>query len=311
VTAPTKRRPRGAAPTTGQASKHRDEDPVTDLSRLTKLVKEVVAPTTLATALLFYFGWSHAYWFFDYFGVNSTVLGLTPSDYLMRGLDGLFVPLVVAALLGLVALWLRAVLAGRLGGRTLPTWLPVALGGAGVLLCANGLSRVLVVTAVNRPLAVAPVSLAAGIVSLTVAVRLATAAQPRSEVLGLVEYGVVFLLVGLSLFWAAADYSAAVGRSRAAQFVRELPSHPEAIVYSEHSLNMNARGVGVVSCRDPAAAYGYRYDGLALVLQSDDQYVLLSNDWSPGDGVAMVLPRNDSVRLEFKRASATDVASPC
>ena len=270
-----------------------------------------MAPTTLATALLFYFGWSHAYWFFDYFGVNSTVLGLTPSDYLMRGLDGLFVPLVVAAVLGLVALWLRAVLAGRLGGRALPPWFPVALGGAGVLLCTNGLSRILVVTPVNRPLAVAPVSLAAGIVSLTAAVRLATAAQPRSEVLGLVEYGVIFLLVGLSLFWAAADYSAAVGRSRATQFVRELPSHPEAIVYSEHSLNMRARGVRGVSCRDPAAAYGYRYDGLALVLQSDDQYVLLPKDWSPGDGVAMVLPRNDSVRLEFTRAGAVELAPTC
>jgi hypothetical protein len=163
----------------------------------------------------------------------------------------------------------------------------------------------------NRPLAVAPVSLAAGIVSLTAAVRLATAAQPRSEVAGMVEYGAIFLLVGLSLFWAAADYSAAVGRSRAAQFVRELPSHPEAIVYSEHSLNMRAHGVGVVHCRDPEAAYGYRYDGLALVLQSNDQYVLLPKDWSPGDGVAMMLPRNDSVRLEFMRAGAADLGPIC
>jgi hypothetical protein len=46
--------------------------------------------------------------------VNSTVLGLTASDYLMRGLDGLFVPLVVVAVLGLVAVWARGLLAGRL-----------------------------------------------------------------------------------------------------------------------------------------------------------------------------------------------------
>ena len=287
------------------------DGPVADLSRVTKLFKEVVAPTTLATGLLFYFGWSHAYWFFDYFGVNSTVLGLTPSDYLMRGLDGLFVPLVVVAGLGLVAVWVRGLLAGRLGRRTLPPWLPLALGGAGVALCANGLSRVVVVTPFNRPLAVAPVSLAAGVVSLAAAVRLVTAGQPHSEVAGLVEYGAIFVLVGLSLFWAAADYSAAVGRSRAAQFVRELPSHPEAIVYSEHSLNMTAGGVTAVRCRDPEAAYQYRYDGLALVLQSSDQFVLLPKAWSRGDGVAMVLPRNDSVRLEFMRAGATDLSPTC
>jgi len=287
------------------------DGPVADLSRVTKLVKEVVAPTTLVTALLFYFGWSHAYWFFDYFGVNSTVLGLTASDYLMRGLDGLFVPLVALAVVGLVVVWVRGLLAGRLGRHTLPAWLPLALGGAGVVLCANGLSRVVVVTPLNRLLAVAPVSLAAGVVSLTVAVRLATAGQPRSDVAGLVEYGAVFVLVALSLFWAAADYAAAVGRSRAAQFVRELPTHPEAVVYSEHSLNMTAEGVRGVRCRDPEAAYQYRYDGLALVLQSNDQYVLVPKAWSRGDGVAMVLPRNDSVRLEFMRAGAADLPPTC
>ena len=96
------------------------DGPAADLSRVTKLFKEIVAPTTLATGLLFYFGWSHAYWFFDYFGVNSTVLGLTASDYLMRGLDGLFVPLVAVAVLGLVAVWARGCWqAGSTGARCL------------------------------------------------------------------------------------------------------------------------------------------------------------------------------------------------
>lgn len=282
-----------------------------ELSRVTKLVKEVVAPTTLVTAVLFYFGSSHAYWFFDYFGVNSTALGLTASDYLMRGLDGLFVPLVVLAVVGLIVVWGRGLLAGRLGRHTFPAWMPLALGGASVALCANGLSRVMVVTPLNRPLAVAPVSLAAGVVSLTVAVRTATAGQPRTETAGLVEYVAVFVVVALSLFWAAADYSAAVGRSRAAQFVRELPTHPEAIVYSEHGLNMTAEGVRGVRCRDPEAAYQYRYDGLALMLQSNDQYVLVPKTWSRSDGVAMVLPRSDTVRLEFMRASADELSSTC
>src|SRR4029077_18370841 len=43
--------------------------------QLVKILGAIVAPTTLLTALLYYFGWSHAYWFCDYFGVNSTVLG--------------------------------------------------------------------------------------------------------------------------------------------------------------------------------------------------------------------------------------------
>jgi hypothetical protein len=261
--------------------------------------------------VLFYFGWSHAYWFFHYFGVNSTVLGLTASDYLMRGFDGLFVPLVAIAVTCLVVVWARGLVAGRLGRHTIPRWLLPVLGGAGIALCANGLSRVVVVTPLNRPLAVAPLSLAAGVVVLTVAVRLATAGQPRSDVAGLVEYGATFVLVGMSLFWAAADYSAAVGRSRAAQFVRELPAHPEAVLYSEHGLNMPAEGVTGVRCRDPEGAYLYRYDGLALILQSSDQYVLVPKEWSRSDGVAIVLPRNDRVRLEFMRAGTGDLPPTC
>jgi hypothetical protein len=282
------------------------------MPRAAKLLKEVVAPTTLATGLLFYFGWSHAYWFFDYFGVNSTLLGLSNRDYLMRGLDGLFVPLVVVAGVTLVAVWGGRLLQARLErleryGRR--SWWPPVLGGIGLMLCANGLSRIYVVTPLNRPLALAPVSLAAGVALIAGAVHLRTAGHPRSDVVGLVEYVAVFVLIGLSLFWVANDYAAAVGRGRAAQFVRELPSYPEAIVYSEHNLNLT--GIEMVRCADLDAAYRFRYDGLALVMRSDDNYVLLPKWWSRQEGVAVVLPRNDSVRLEFMRAGAADLGPTC
>jgi hypothetical protein len=278
-------------------------------SRAAKLLKEVVAPTTLATGLLFYFGWSHAYWFFDYFGVNSTLLGLTNRDYLMRGLDGLFVPLVVVAGATLVAIWGGRLLQARLEDLERRTWLSPVLGGAGLVLSANGLSRIFVGTPVNRPLALAPLSLGIGVAMIAGAVHLRTTGELRSEPVGLVEYGAVFVLIGLSLFWAANDYAAAVGRSRAAQFTRELRSYPQAIVYSEHDLNLT--GIEMVSCADTEAAFRFRYDGLALVMQSDDNYVLLPRWWSRQEGVAIVLPRNDSVRLEFMRAGAEDLGPTC
>ena len=83
------------------------------VSRALRTVASVAAPTSLLTALLFYFGWSHAFYFFDYFGVNSTVLGLSTQDYLMRSVDGLFVPVTAAASLGLVLLWIRRLLPER------------------------------------------------------------------------------------------------------------------------------------------------------------------------------------------------------
>jgi hypothetical protein len=67
----------------------------------------------------------------------------------------------------------------------------------------------------------------------------------------------------------------------------------------------------MVRCADPDAAYRFRFDGLALVMQSDDNYVLLPKWWSRQEGVAVVLPRNDSVRLEFMRAGAADLDPTC
>src|SRR5918911_1335418 len=53
-----------------------ETDPDTSNSALVlalKIAGSIVAPTTLLTALLFYFGLLHAYWFCQYFGVNYTV----------------------------------------------------------------------------------------------------------------------------------------------------------------------------------------------------------------------------------------------
>ncbi|MFJ7067930.1 hypothetical protein, partial [Streptomyces sp. NPDC101115] len=73
--------------------------------RLATFVGAVAAPTGLVTGLLYYFGYFHAYWFFAYFRVNSTVLGFSTADYLMRSLDALWVPLTVAATLGVAVFW--------------------------------------------------------------------------------------------------------------------------------------------------------------------------------------------------------------
>ena len=63
------------------------------------------------------------------------------------------------------------------------------------------------------------------------------------------------------------------------------------------------------ACRTSAVdGYRFRYDGLKLILESGDQYVFLPAKWSPTDGVAVLLPRNDSVRLEFFPSSAVATA---
>src|SRR6478672_9671421 len=74
------------------------------------VVGTVIAPTTLLTALAFYFGRLHATGFCRYFGVDYTLLNLTAADYLVRSADGMIVPLGVAAVVALLVLWLHQLL---------------------------------------------------------------------------------------------------------------------------------------------------------------------------------------------------------
>lgn len=283
------------------------------LSQLVRVVGSIVAPTTLLTALLFYFGWSHAYWFFAYFGVNSTTLGLTTQDYLIRSIDGLFVPLTVVTSSGLVAGWMHIVLKNRLAEESRATALRVLVpvtAISGLALLAAGLCGVFGHPIFEFHFAVPPLSLASGILLLSYSSRLhrsatSTAADPVGpEWMGIVEWAGVFVLVGLSLFWAAQGYSAAVGTSRAQSYASQLDGEPDAVVYSTRSLSLHAPGVKESVCGNADAAYRFRYDGLKLVLQSGDQYFFLPRGWSPSAGPAIVIPRGDSLRLEFLLPSA-------
>jgi hypothetical protein len=305
---------------------HAAVPPPSALPQLTRILGTIVAPTTLLTSVLFYFGWMHAYHFFDYFGVNSTVLGLTTQDYLMRSLDGLFVPMTVVACGGLLVLWGHAALRARLAAGSRPQVLHIlvpVMATVGFVLAVSGLSSVFVVneTVLDRSLygTAAPVSLALGVLLLMYAVHLWRSLTAEREIAGdaarpawaaVAEWAAVFVLVGLSLFWAASNYSLAVGRGRAREQVANLPRQPSVAVYSRQSLSLSAPGVSEVRCRDPEAAYRFRYDGLKLVLQSGNQYLFLPEAWSPTDGVAIVMPRNDSLRIEFVPASARGTPRP-
>jgi hypothetical protein len=283
-----------------------DSDAGPDLPRVLKAAAAVIAPGTALTAVLYYFGYLHAFYFCNYFGVNSTTLGFTAEDYLMRNVDGLFVPLTVVAVLGLLVLWghrlLGPYLAEASRART-----PITLGalGAGVVLSFLGLLNVFGVVALG--LAVAPICLTAGVLLLMLAVRGHRRERP-AEWSRLAEWAAVFVIVSICAFWAAGDYAASVGVGRARSQAASLPRMPDVLLYSAADLGLAGPGLTETPCTAPNAAYRYRYAGLKLVLQSGDQYLLLPQRWAPGEGLAIVLPRTESVRLEYAAAGTGSAA---
>nr|BFE79651.1 hypothetical protein GCM10020093_022520 [Planobispora longispora] len=142
-----------------------------------------------------------------------------------------------------------------------------------------------------------------GVLLLAYARRLhADRAAGRPALAAIAEWAVTFVLVAISLFWAAADYAAAAGTTRAHGLAARLRYEPSAVLYSQNSLSLTAPGVRETLCRDGKAAYRYRYDGLKLIVHSADQYVFLPARWNVSDGVAILLPRSSTLRVEFLRA---------
>jgi hypothetical protein len=127
---------------------------------------------------------------FDYFGVNSTVLGLSTEDYLMRSIDGLFLPLTVVATTGLAVLWAVRLLQTRLvnGPRPIVTRLfIIGMGAIGAILFGTGMLKVMGWATFEFYPGVVPLCMAAGVLLLLYASRIhgKTAATRRKLACGI------------------------------------------------------------------------------------------------------------------------------
>ncbi len=277
-----------------------DEQPA---KKVLTIVGAVLAQGTVLTALLFYFGMLHAHYMFAYFGVNYTVLGLTAQDFLIRSADGLFVPLTVVAAVSLTALWLFRAIWPRLPGPARR----LLVHAAGPVAGALGLLAILLagVAFVDpRPFDAFPwlagSCLAVGVPLAAWAFR---SRRRSTSFAAVAEWTACFVLVAVGLFWAAGDYSSAVGTGRAQNIAAGLPQSADVVLFSEKALQSRVAGVVETTC----AGSGFRYDGLKLVMQAGDRYVLLPATWTPATGSAVVLPRSDGVRLEFAAPGTAQV----
>jgi hypothetical protein len=276
-----------------------------------KFIGSIVAPTTLVTALLFYFGVLYAVGYYRYFGVNFTVLDLPVQGLLILSASTAIMPLAVLAVATLVALWLF-----RLPTRRFFERLPrsVWIGFYGIVACTS--LTLLALTACDALLAIPVysddfaeargVGLATGVLGLSYAAHvrrsLISDQSPRNtppQTVVIARWASRFVLVSVGLFWAVGSYAIKMGTSDAYGLSVDLPCVAEVTLYSEKSLNLNAAGVREERSTDADSAFGFRYPGLKLIPQSGQQYLLIPADWSPADRPAILLARNESLRLEF------------
>lgn len=252
---------------------------------------------SLFTAVLFYFGWASTDAETKALGLRDTLFRFSTADYLLRSVDALYIPVLVAA-------------AAAMAATALHHWVqrhPVR---------ATGVLRVLRHAWVAALLLVALYPLARDVLDLViplvaiVAVLLGAYAHTRPEPAGPPSadryraariWGPALLVAVVSLFWAVSAYAGIVGRGRAEETTATVADgFPAVVVFSKQDLLITGGGSCVSVVAEKGSPYHYRYAGLRLFHVSGDRLFLVPRHWAPWDGTLYVLREGDpGLRVEY------------
>ena len=270
-----------------------------------------VAPLTLVTALLFYFGYVSTREFFRYFGVDVDIIGLSSQEFVMRSPGALFIPVMVLLLLGAALLVahraLRRWLGAQPAARRRRMIAILAWTGIGFVLAGLALAFLI-------PL-IGDAAYAALVTPLCLAIGAGLAAYAASTVRSLggaaVSRSVVILLVLVMVagaFWSTATIAQWWGRGQARALAADLQTLPAVVLDTPERLFPGNNAISFQELEPQAgdsgdeqaapAAYRYRYFGLRLLAQGGGRLYLVPDEWSP-DASTMVVTYDD-VRVRFR-----------
>ncbi|OKI27205.1 hypothetical protein [Saccharothrix sp. CB00851] len=256
-------------------------------------VGEALANVTVLTGLLVYFGWRRSDVQARELGVDSSVLGMTTTDYVLRSVGPVFLLLAVVLGIALVCRWLEPRVRAASGkpGKAARA-LSVALSLAWLLLPA--LTVALGVLFPITSFYAFPLAVGGGILlSLYASLLRRPDRHPTwTRVL-------VFAVVSLSLFWSAGNYAEVRGVELARGFAADVHGQTAVVVYARERLHITAPGACEEALAAEGSRYRFRYRGLRLFGKVGPKYFLISDGWTRDRGTVVVLADNDEIRVEL------------
>ena len=291
-----------------------DESKSSQFERYLSLGASVVAPITIISALLFYFGYVSSRAQYAYFGIDVDTIGLSTQDYVMRSPQPLLVPLLVLVMIAvaLVALhlWVTAWL-----GRARPERARIVTHRAlyiGLVILAAGITLIILYPVLaDWPYynLVTPIIVAVGAGVVAYSWRLVSRLPPQPDALpspagspALRRMGLVLLcvLVAATLFWSTATIAQWSGRGLARQDARHLDDLPRVILDTKERLYITDPFIKETALPpSEGQTFRYRYRNLRLLIQGKDRMFLVPDAWSASDST-LVVPLDDSVRVRFQ-----------
>lgn len=284
----------------------------------------VAASQTVAlTAVLYYFGWARTNAFLGHFGLDTSLVGYTTTDYLLRSISVAFPAAVGVAVLALLVLGAHRAAVPHLDRRGSAEHLVTGvLAVAGLVLGVVAAGLLLPDRVGSRlgPALPLLVVLLAGLVGYVdhlrrrypgPAGRTADAYRPFAALRPAAPAPLpappgaarapLLLALGLGLlaaFWAAGLQADADGRLAAVRLVERLDSQPQVVLYSDHRLQLTGPGVQVDELGPAGDRFRYRYSGLRKLIRSDQLMLLLPVEWRQGRDRVFIVPDGEGARLD-------------
>lgn len=295
-------------------------DPGRSVRTALRGVATLVAPTSVVTSLLYYFGWERASRQSQAMGFHVSLLGFSTQDYVLQSLAPMFWPLLVGLLASIAGLVLHAgvllyasratpdlATAERERRRRHVRRFAVVIAVVGAVLAVLGLVGASLDTD-ERLLSIGyPLCITGSIVCASYAIYLSQrfrrqearrllTPELRGMQLGL--SALVVLLLLLTLFWSVSNYAGNKGIDLALRIERTLPAFPDVTVYSAKRLFLPPPTVEI-PLEGENGAYRFKYTGLKLLYRTKSTYFLRPDSRPPQANV--FLTESADLRFEFSR----------
>lgn len=281
-----------------------DQAVTTTTGRVLELFGSVVAPSTVVTAFLYFFGWVRTGAFYHYFGLDGSVLRLSTQDYLLRSpelaLRPLVLMLLVTALLWAarrrLGVWLHSTLSQRRA-----SVVEVIVRVTAAALIAVGVAGLFAPDRALPPIASALLLGGGAVTGAVGPVGTPHSGAGRGPSRISVTRLSLIATALLAAFWAESVYARQAGERFAEYTARTPSSRPAAVVYSKDQLQIFGPGVQVVRLGGTAPAYRFRYAGLRLLIFANARWILVPEGWTRSNGaIIIVLPDSSTLRVDFQ-----------
>ncbi|UXA04996.1 hypothetical protein KXD96_18690 [Mycobacterium sp. SMC-2] len=277
-----------------------------------------IAPTTIITSLCYFYGYVATRTYFSYFGIDTDAIGFTTSDYVVKSLPALYVPLVVGLFTWVMMLWaadyLRRLLESERRPRSLRrlAWVALVVGAICVARAIVGLTKP--DWAPIQVDAVTPLALGVGAALLVVGLWLlaGTRAPDAPRPFAAAERGSFVVAAGaivVALFWVADIFATFRGHDLATNTNAGLWSRENVVVLDVEAkqdlpllLGNQIKVSWAPLGSDPSAKSTFlRYECFRSLAVHNDRWVLVPARWAPAAGFAVIVNADASHVISLKR----------